>query len=135
MAAEPRADARRTSRQLTLVLEAVRASGTTHPTAEHVFDEVRRTLPRISLGTVYRNLQRLAGEGRIGVAHVGERSLRFDPTPTPHDHFVCRACGRIDDLPGEAPAAGLAAARRAGHTVTHHALVLYGTCRRCEEAR
>jgi Fur family peroxide stress response transcriptional regulator len=128
-----RARRRRTTRQRTLVLEAVRGSGVEHPTADGVFERVRRTLPRISLGTVYRNLQRLAAEGRIGVTHLEGRVARYDPTPRLHDHFVCRTCGRVDDLAPAPPAEGLAAARRAGHVVTAHALVLYGVCSGCRE--
>ena len=123
--------ARRTTRQLALVLEAVQGSGVEHPSADRVFERVRRRLPRISLGTVYRNLQRLAAEGRIGVTYVEGRAARYDPTPTGHDHFVCQACGRIEDVIARRPVAGWRAARRAGHLVTAHALVLYGRCRAC----
>ena len=130
MATEPGV-VRRQTRQLALVLAAVQAAGKTHPTADEVFRRVRRTLPNVSLGTVYRNLQRLAGEGRIGVAHVGARVARYDPTPTPHDHFVCDACGSLEDLAAPAPTAPLRVARRAGHHVRAHALVLYGRCRAC----
>src|SRR5262249_32907453 len=94
-------------------------------------ERVRTTLPSVSLGTVYRNLQRLVAEGVIGVAQTGDRVARYDPMPAPHDHFVCERCGRIEDLAGEPPAAGVRAARRAGHHVTSHALVLYGRCRGC----
>ena len=84
-------EGRRTTPQLAVVLEAVRTSGAEHPTAERIYDRVRRVLPSISLGTVYRNLQRLVQEGQIGAAQLGARSLHYDPTATPHDHFVCRA--------------------------------------------
>jgi len=67
---------RRTTRQLSLVLEAVKSSGVEHPSAERVFERVRSVLPRISLGTVYRNLQRLASEGRIGVTYLESRVAR-----------------------------------------------------------
>lgn len=122
---------RRQTRQLALVLAAVQSAGTVHPTADDVCGRVRRVLPNVSLGTVYRNLQRLAAEGRIGVAQVGSRVARYDPTPTPHDHFVCEACGRIDDLTAPPPAALGQAALDAGHHVTAHALVLYGRCSDC----
>jgi len=131
MAAAPER-ARRSTRQLALVLEAVQASGVEHPSAERVFEQVRRCLPRISLGTVYRNLQRLAAEGRIGVTRLDGRVARYDPTPAGHDHFVCQTCGRIDDLaPSARPRAGWQAARRAGHAVTAHTVVLHGRCRTC----
>jgi Fur family peroxide stress response transcriptional regulator len=124
---------RRTTRQLSLVLEAVKSSGVEHPSAERVFERVRSVLPRISLGTVYRNLQRLASEGRIGVTYLESRVARYDPTPAGHDHFVCGQCGRIEDLAPTRPTAGLRAARRAGHVVTSHAVVLHGRCHDCPE--
>ena len=124
---------RRTTRQLMLVLEAVQGSGTAHPSADEVFAQVRRQLPRISLGTVYRNLTRLAAEGRIGVLHADGRAARFDPTPGPHDHFLCQRCGSIDDLGTTRPAEGWRMAHRRGHEVTAHALVLYGLCCGCRQ--
>ena len=128
MVAEAR---RRKTRQLTLVLDAVRASGTEHPSADRIFARVREVMPTISLGTVYRNLHRLAAEGCIGIVHLGDRLARFDPTPGGHDHFVCEQCGRIEDLPATPLDLEANAARQAGHHVTGHALVLYGRCREC----
>jgi len=106
---------RRKTRQLAFVLDAVRASGTEHPSADRIFARVRGVLPTISLGTVYRNLHRLADEGRIGVLHLADRLARFDPTPGGHDHFVCEGCGRIEDLPTAPLDVEANAARRAGH--------------------
>ena len=125
MGAEAR---RRTTRQLALVLDAVRASGTEHPSADRIFARVRAVLPTISLGTVYRNLHRLAAEGHIGIVHLGDR---LDPMPGGHDHFVCEQCGHIEDLPATSLDLEANAARQAGHQVTGHALVLYGLCRAC----
>jgi Fur family transcriptional regulator, peroxide stress response regulator len=133
--AEGLREGRRTTPQLAVVLEAVRTSGTDHPTAERIYDRVRRVLPSISLGTVYRNLQRLVQEGKIGAAQLGARSLHYDPTATPHDHFVCRSCGRVEDLIVDAPEPLHDPARRAGHDVVSHTLVLYGQCRTCRESR
>ena len=83
---------RRQTRQRRLVYEAV-ASTDTHPTAEWVFERVRRRLPRVSLGTVYRNLQLLVTEGRLKAWTRG-RTTRYDAGVMPHDHFVCQVCGR-----------------------------------------
>jgi Fur family peroxide stress response transcriptional regulator len=133
--AEGAREGRRSTLQLAVVLEAVRISGDEHPTAEIIYNRVRRVLPSISLGTVYRNLQRLVQEGQIGSAQLGARTLHYDPTPGPHDHFVCRDCGRVEDLKADDALVEpqREAARRAGHDVTSHTLVLHGRCRTCRE--
>jgi Fe2+ or Zn2+ uptake regulation protein len=115
-------EGRRNTPQLAVVLDAVQTSGTEHPTAEQIYVRVRGRLPSISLGTVYRNLQRLVQDGEIGAAQLGARSLHYDPTPTPHDHFVCRQCGRVEDLMADASAPLDQGAARAGHEVTSRTL-------------
>lgn len=69
-----------------------------HPTAETVYSNVRISYPKVSLGTVYRNLNLLADEGEILRLSCGDGSDRFDGNPNPHYHFLCNHCGRILDL-------------------------------------
>ncbi len=124
------APARRSTRQKRLVLEAV--SGTSfHPTAEWVYEAVRRALPRVSLGTVYRNLQRLVDEGRVRSFVRGGR-IRYDADLTVHDHFSCDRCGVLMDIP-RAPEV-LPAERRLrarGFAVAGRTLEFHGLCRKC----
>src|SRR5712691_10336081 len=82
---------------LAAVYEALQGDHS-HPSADEIYQRVRRTLPRISLGTVYRNLQRLVEEGRIRMFLLGERVARYDPIVTEHDHFICQQCGRVEDV-------------------------------------
>jgi Fur family peroxide stress response transcriptional regulator len=130
--------ATRVTRQKEAILRAAFHSGD-HPTADMIYAAVRRELPRISLGTVYRNLQRLVGEGRLSLAPVqdeGGRSARFDPEVRPHDHFVCESCQRIYDIAREGESAlDLRSFREQGFRVTSHTLALYGVCARCEARR
>ena len=122
--------ARRSTRQSRLVLEAV--SGTkSHPTAEWVYDAVRRSLPRVSLGTVYRNLQKLVDEGRIRSFVRGGR-IRYEADLTMHDHFSCDRCGLLMDIPRASEV--LPAERRLrarGFTVAGRTLEFRGLCRKC----
>lgn len=69
-----------------------------HPTAETVYTKLRETNPKLSLGTVYRNLNLLAGSGEIQRLSVGDGTDHFDATVTPHYHFVCEECGKVMDL-------------------------------------
>ena len=101
-----------------------------HPTAEMVYQQLKPELPRLSMGTVYRNLQLLAREGRL--LELSGPTARFDAVTRPHTHFRCGACGALLDLetvPYD-PELDRAAAEW-GLTVTGHTLVFTGLCPRC----
>lgn len=70
-----------------------------HPGAEELYARVRKRLPRISLATVYRNLELMAAQGLARRLESGTGSRRYDPTVDNHGHFRCTSCGRIEDLP------------------------------------
>ncbi len=76
----------------------------THPTAADLYHIVCQRLPRISLGTVYRNLELLVDSGVARKIQIGGREARFDATLNGHDHIFCIRCSRVDDLP-DLPAA------------------------------
>ena len=121
---------RRETRQRALVYETV-AGTRTHPTAEWVYERVRRAMPRVSLGTVYRNLQILVAEGRLKTWTRG-RMTRFDADLTAHDHFVCENCGLLVDL--ERTEESFASERKLaarGHRVRDRVLEFVGLCRGC----
>ncbi|MBW1779528.1 MAG: transcriptional repressor [Deltaproteobacteria bacterium] len=88
----------RTTRQRQVILEEVRRSKS-HPTADEIYDRVRAQLPRISLGTVYRNLDLLAANGEIVKLTPGRTQMRFDGNLNAHYHMTCIHCGRVEDLP------------------------------------
>jgi len=73
---------------------------TSHPTALGVFAVVRQRIPKISLGTVYRNLELLCRMGVIQKLEHGAEEARFDGNPARHDHIRCVQCGRVDDIHG-----------------------------------
>ncbi|MEM4662469.1 MAG: transcriptional repressor, partial [Candidatus Diapherotrites archaeon] len=68
----------------------------THPTAEEVFDAVRKEIPSITLATVYRNLHKLADNGKILRFKINNE-YRFDYDRNRPVHLVCRKCNRIFD--------------------------------------
>lgn len=116
------------------VLEVVRGIKT-HPTAEEVHRRVVRRAPRVSLGTVYRNLRMLVDAGLLG--ELPGPLARFDANIRDHHHFTCLRCGRIADV--EAPVAepqsrelSKRVEARTGLTITHHRIAFFGRCRRCQ---
>ena len=130
-----REQVRRKSRQRQLVLEIVGKSRT-HPTAQEVFEQARRRLPAISLGTVYRNLRLLAKEGLLRENKIGNRSAHFEAPRERHYHIWCTACGRLEDL---ALSYQDSLDRKVGRLVPYrlreHRLEFYGLCPRCVDRR
>ena len=73
-----------------------------HPTAEELYGALRDTMPQLSLGTVYRNLEQLSTAGIIRKLDGSGKKMRFDGDLTPHHHIRCRECGGVRDLPSGA---------------------------------
>ncbi|MCM1043212.1 MAG: transcriptional repressor [Corallococcus sp.] len=86
----------RYSQQRQAIYEAVRSSKS-HPDAYCVYAQVRKSMPNVSLGTVYRNLSELADAGKIKRISAVGNVERYDGTVEPHAHLVCRICGTICD--------------------------------------
>lgn len=123
-------NSRRRTKQLDVVWNEI-SDDKSHPTADQIYERVREKIPHISLGTVYRNLQKLVAEGQLQVITL-DRTQHFDPHLGRHQHFICKSCGRVDDVfvdpdeeirPSTLPPGGF--------TVTSHQLSWYGTCKSC----
>jgi Fur family ferric uptake transcriptional regulator len=87
----------RQTRQRAAILEAVRGLAS-HPTADEVWRIVRERMPRISLGTVYRNLDMLVETGDVVCLQHAGGSMRFDANVVPHHHVRCIHCGIVADV-------------------------------------
>ncbi len=72
-----------------------------HPTADMVYRDIQKVYPKISLGTVYRNLNLLSDMGMIQRFSTGDGTEHFDANTQPHYHFICRECGAVSDIPVE----------------------------------
>ena len=87
----------RSSRKRDVILEELRKV-ITHPTATILYNLVRKRIPNISLGTIYRNLDQMAKKGIIQKLDVAGKEARFDGNINKHYHILCTVCGRIDDV-------------------------------------
>lgn len=123
----------RMTRQRAVILETLR-DVTTHPTADEIYSMVRKKMPRISLGTVYRNLDMLAGSGEIRLLDKAGAQKHFDGNTMPHHHVRCRLCGKIGDVFFPAPVPDMEAASPIpGFVVEAVELEFVGVCDACHE--
>ncbi len=107
---------------------------TEHPTADTVYLHIKEEFPRISLGTVYRNLNLLADMGEVIKITTPTGGDRFDGNTYPHDHVVCTCCNDIFDLPVEDDyykSINDKASQSFDGVVHSHTTLFYGTCKKC----
>lgn len=105
-----------------------------HLAADELYDIVKKIMPRISLATVYRNLEILSEAGIIGKLEISGRQKRFDYDPSEHDHIYCMVCHRVDNL--EMAHKGLTTeefAAAVGYSITGYRLEIVGICPECQK--
>ncbi len=123
----------RRSQQREAILETIRGMRT-HPTADEVYLEVKKRMPNISLGTVYRNLELLASMGEIKRLEVAGKKMRFDGGIMPHPHIICVRCGRVEDYPlDDFPRLSEGFDPETGYTILECAINILGICPQCSE--
>jgi Fe2+ or Zn2+ uptake regulation protein len=122
----------RMTAQRKVILEEIQISGT-HPAADEIYDRVRQRLPRVSLGTIYRNLEVLSDCGLIRKIEMGDGHMRFDGNLRDHYHVRCTRCGRIEDVFTEL-LVGLEESlnQLTDYEIRGHRLDFYGLCPRCK---
>ena len=122
----------RKSRQKEAIFKVLKGA-TSHPTAEWVYERVRREIPNISLGTVYRDLKLLKQEGEILELGLAGTQSRFDGKAENHYHFRCLKCNHIFDVDGPVDKElDERLAQKAGFTVFEHRLEFHGLCKDCQ---
>jgi Fe2+ or Zn2+ uptake regulation protein len=107
----------------------------THPSAAELYAIVKKRLPRISLGTVYRNLEVLSREGVIHRLEVAGSQMRFDGELEEHRHIRCIRCGRVDDLAGGSRlnACDKNVVKRTGYRMLERRVEFLGICPECRQ--
>ena len=123
---------KRNTIQSSLVLETVRKLQC-HATADEVYNEIIKTYPTISRGTVYRNLQRLCETGEIRKREIPDGADRFDHLCDDHYHIRCVKCGRVFDVDMEyIPNLEQSVRDAHGFSFTGHDIVFKGICPECK---
>jgi Fur family transcriptional regulator, peroxide stress response regulator len=122
----------RKSLQRDTILRVVRNT-TVHPGADWVYEQVRKEIPSVSMGTVYRNLKLLAQAGEIKELDIPGSLSRFDGNISNHYHIRCEKCRRIFDLDEEIKITierGIAG--KSGFKIKRHYLEFIGVCSECQ---
>ena len=101
----------------------------THPTAEEIYQKVKKKLPRISRGTVYRILNNLKKKNQI--QEIITEVSHFDADISSHTHFICQECGKIIDLFDKMP--NLKNKKIKVGKIKNYQIIFYGVCKKCKK--
>lgn len=122
----------RMTNQREMILAELRKSKG-HLTADELYERVRQLMPRISLATVYRNLEILSEAGVINKLEISGRQKRFDAEIDNHDHIYCVECHRIDNLEIEKDETVFPSIDKAfGYKISGCRLEFTGLCPECQ---
>lgn len=103
-----------------------------HPTAEMIYNRVKKIIPNISMGTIYRNLNFLANNGDILKINMPSGD-RFDHTIYPHCHIRCKNCNYVEDFYGlELENFNF---ENNNYEITSVNVTLEGICKKCQQKR
>ena len=102
-----------------------------HPTAEQIRLDLNRKFPRASRATVYNTLNALRDAGLIHEIFMDDAVARYDANIEPHHHFICRRCGKLEDIPLDAISEISHRGLRSGYSIEDYAVVMRGVCALC----
>jgi Fur family peroxide stress response transcriptional regulator len=121
----------RKSKQREQILKLLKSTDT-HPTANWLFDKLKKDFPNLSLGTIYRNLNILLEQKLIKKIEFGSTFDRFDSNTSEHHHFICEKCNSIKDitLPDNKDLYDKVNKMINGKTKRHR-IEFYGLCEKC----
>ena len=103
-----------------------------HPTAEEVYESVKKTIPSISLATVYRNLNLMSADGTIRCIHTKDVT-HYDAHTSGHRHVICNKCGNIFDIDIDVTDEIIGKANEAfDGEIENCKLIFYGICSECK---
>lgn len=123
----------RMTNQRRAILDALKQQGN-HPTADEVYKIVRRRLPRISLGTIYRNLEIMADEGLVQKFKIGQGPFYYDSELKEHYHIRCLKCEKIDDVMFSLREdLDRTASLKSHYQVLGHSIQFHGYCPGCKK--
>ena len=120
------------SKQREIILDTLKEN-VVHPTAEYLYEKIKSKDPKISLATLYRNLNQLTQNGIIKKIDGLETSSHFDHNTHKHYHFICSKCNRVFDISADvAPDLIEKTENTTGFEIQSHDIVFTGICKECK---
>lgn len=120
------------SKQREIILDTLKEN-VVHPTAEYLYEKIKSKDPKISLATLYRNLNQLTQNGIIKKIDGLETSSHFDHNTHKHYHFICSKCHRVFDISADvAPDLIEKTENTTGFEIQSHDIVFTGICKECK---
>ena len=114
------------SKQREIILNTLKTN-VVHPTAEYVYEVLKKDNPNISLATVYRNLNQMAKLGMIKKIEGLEQSVHYDHNTHEHYHFICDKCKKVYDI----NASISYNEEQHDFVVNGYDIVFHGLCKKC----
>lgn len=111
------------------------AKDLSHPGAADILKKIRKSLPQVSMSTVYYTLDMLKREGLIQELEFYDRDNRYDVNVANHINLICKKCGRIEDFPGEITLSYANVQRKADFQPVAMRYEYYGYCKDCRRKR
>jgi Fur family peroxide stress response transcriptional regulator len=103
-----------------------------HPTPEAIYERVRRDIPSISLGTVYKNVKTFLDAGLLREVSPLHGSLRLEANLGVHHHLICMRCKTVVDIEeSDIEPARLKGGAPDGFEVLRANVEFYGLCPAC----
>lgn len=122
---------RRKSRQREKIFSLINSSHT-HPTAQFIYDTLRKEIPNISLGNIYRNLKILMEEEKIVKRDFGDNVEHYDAITSTHYHFICEKCNKVSDFKLPIQTSLIKRAQKiSGNLIKGHSIEFFGICNLC----
>ena len=124
---------RRKSAQREKIYELVKSS-TDHPTAQWIYETLKKEVPSLSLGNVYRNIKILSEQERITCKEFGDGIEHYDAITEIHYHFICEKCKAVSDFPMLIQETLTTRAQKISkHSIKGHTIQFFGICEKCNK--
>ena len=103
-----------------------------HPSADFIYQQVKKRFPMISVGTVYKTLEKFHEVGLIHKVSPITEVARYDAITNPHHHMVCLECQSIQDADSIVGEPKISVSKQNGFHVLRQQVVLHGYCPACK---